>query len=98
MDLLHHRRGFDDHPFNAEVGVFLYLFHHQGQLFRRDLGIQGHPDLPLVIGGNTHRFADLAVFHFPGAFAAAKAFGPHIHGVGAVFQNRFHHFQAAARS
>ncbi len=98
VNLLNHRRGLDDHPFDAEVGVLFHLFHYQGYFFRRDFRVQGYPDLPLVIGGNVNRFPDLAVFQFPGALPAAEALGPNINGIGAAPKNRLHHFQAAARS
>ena len=96
MDGLDHRRGLDDHPFDAEVGVLLNLLQHQGDFFRRDFGVQGHPNLALVVGGDAHRLSDVAVFQLPLTFPAAEALGPDIHGVGAVLKDSLHHFQAAA--
>jgi len=96
VDLLHDSRGLDDHPFDAEVGVLLHFAHYQRKFIRRNLGVEGHPDLSLIALGQAHSLAYLAVLHFPGAFAAAEALGPDVHGIGAVGEDGIHHLQAAA--
>ena len=96
MDLLDKGGGFDNHPFDAEVGVLLHFAQHQGEFLGENLGIQGHPNFSLAAAGNLDSLADLAVFHLPCTFAAAKALGPDIDCIGAVGKDGFHHLQAAA--
>ena len=96
VDLLDQGGGFDNHPFDAEVGVLLHFAEHQGKFVGENLGIQGHPNLSLAAAGQPDSLANLAVFHLPCTLRRAKALGPDIHCIGAAVKDGFHHLQAAA--